>query len=282
MMTRRLLLLVDFDETLTRTGKDTISLLASAAYKCHSAAANLPPWSYFVDSYMRDYNDHVGQAPIRTTLEEETEFQKSLRKAERASIDRVEGEGVFKGIKLETLIKTAAENRGDIMRKGWEKVVDKVSGRGRVAIVSVNWSRSWIRKCLEGSDVGKIDVFSNEFLVNSQDITTGSLDRWFGDKDGGIWTGWDKLRVMRDIVEKNSGAGEECLVVYVGDSTSDLLCLLEADVGVVFGEKLDKSCDTLGIEIREGLTKGYVGKSGVSCLARVEQWREIEEWVEGL
>lgn len=235
-----------------------------------------------MDSYMRDYNDHVGQAPMRTTLEEEMEFQKSLRKVERASIDRVEGEGVFEGIKLETLIKTAAENRGDIMRKGWEKVVDKVSRRGKVAIVSVNWSRSWIRKCLEGSDVGKIDVFSNEFLVNSQDITTGGLDRWFGDKDGGIWTGWDKLRVMRNIVEKNSGAGEKGLAVYVGDSTSDLLCLLEADVGIFFGEKLDKSCDKLGIEIREGLTKGYVGKSGVSCLIRVEQWREIEEWVEGL
>lgn len=301
-MTRRLLLLVDFDETLTRTGKDTISILASAAYARRFANVEPPPWSYFADSYLHDYNLHAQAHPpaTRTTLEAETKFIKSGKSVERASIDRVEASGLFKDLDLSTFLNTAAGDRKQVeglMRKGWWETMSKVlarGDRGKVAVVSVNWSRAWIRKCLEGSvrlrgdgiaPIQRIEIFANELVLNDdQQTTTGSLDRWFGQEDGGIWTGWDKLRVMKDIIKDNQKDFEgEGFVVYVGDSTTDLLCLLEADVGIIFDRKLDSVCKRLGLEIKEGLVIGGLGNArGGNILVRIEEWEEVEQWIDTL
>lgn len=294
---RRLLFLVDFDETLTQTGKDTISRLAAAAYSAQRSQ-QLPPWSHFVDSYVRDHDQHTRARPPETrgTIAAEQEFLRSLRAVERASILRVEESGVFKGLDLPLFLRAAVGDRqrlGELMREGWWEATRKVLARGdggaggKVAVVSVNWSRAWIRECLEGSaqpgedEVRRIEVYANELVVGDDGrTTTGFMDRWFGQEDGGIWTGWDKLRVMKDMIvreNEKSAAGTAALVVYVGDSTTDLLCLLEADVGIIFGTKLDAVCERLGIGIKNGLVTGMAsGKE----LIRIEGWKEVEQWID--
>lgn len=307
MARRHLLLFVDFDETLTRFGADTISRLASAAYARQCSSVQLPPWSYFADTYMRDYNRHTQSYPpeTRNSLEAEKEFLKSLKLVERASIERVEASGLFKGLDFPAFLRTAVGDRQQLaeglMRKGWwaatKKVLQRGESSGQVSVISVNWSRRWIRECLECSvqaaegemaEVRRIEIYANELVVEGNErTTTGALDRWFGDEDGGIWTGWDKLRVMKDIIHNNEKAFKEGkaqgkLVVYVGDSTTDLLCLLEADVGIIFGQKLDGVCERLGVEIQDGLgvenTGGTVGSRKI--LSRIEDWKEIEDWAD--
>lgn len=302
MASRRLLFLVDFDETLTRTGKDTISRIASAAYSHQHSSAQLLPWSYFTDTYMRDYNRHTQSYPqaTRNTLAAEKEFLKSLKSIERASIERVEASGIFKDLSLPMLIQTAIGDKQqleELMRKGWwialKKVLERGESWGKVAVVSVNWSRRWIRECLEGSvqlgedeiaKVRRIEIYANELVVKDDErTTTGLLDRWFGQEDGGIWTGWDKLRVMEDIIKKEFKEEREktALVVYVGDSTTDLLCLLEADVGIIFGRRLDGVCERLGIEVQEGFSVMDTRlEEPRKKLVRIEDWREVEEWID--
>ncbi|KAK4131738.1 hypothetical protein BT67DRAFT_427122 [Trichocladium antarcticum] len=55
---------------------------------------------------------------------------------------------------------------------------------------------------------------------------------------------------MRSVV---GGAGDERRVVYFGDSTTDLACLVEADLGVVMADdgesKLLKTLRRVGLEV---------------------------------
>lgn len=272
-MPRHLLLLLDFDETLTPTGSDTLSHLAATAYSLQRPPGALQPWDHFTGAYLRDYDAYVKVCPVesRRTLDAERRFLVGLHGVENASVRRVEEAGVFRGLDRAVLVREAA---GEVvMREGWKDVVKKGMSRGRVAVVSVNWSRAWIRECLRGEEV---QVYANEFVVGEDGRTTGQLDRWFGDQ-GGVWTAGDKLKVMRDIIHK-SGAGEEALVVYVGDSATDLLCLLEADVGVVFGRRLDGVCGRVGIPVKDGLVAGDTG--GGKGLRRIEGWGEVDEWLD--
>lgn len=275
MSRRRLLLFTDFDETLTST--DTLSHLVATAYTLQGPDVLLPPWDYFSSTYLCDYDTYAKQFPAesRRTLEEEQRFLEGLRGAERASVERVEEAGVFRGLDRGVLVRDAAR-MGGMMREGWEEVVRGVVGeRGWVVVVSVNWSRAWIRECLVGVEEEEVRVFANEFVVGEDGRTSGRLDRWFGEVEGGIWTAGDKVKVMRDFI--GGGEQKEALVVYVGDSVTDLLCLLEADVGVVFGRKLDGVCERLGVPIRDGLVAGDTPRGGLS---RIGHWRELKEWID--
>lgn len=241
----------------------------------------LPPWDYFSSTYLCDYDAYAKGFPAesRRTLEEERKFLEGLRAVERASVERVEEAGVFRGLDRGVLVRDAAKI-GGMMKEGWREVVTGVvrSG-GRAAVVSVNWSRAWIRECMVGVEV-EVRVFANEFVVGGEDgRMSGRLDRWFGGEDGGIWTAGDKVKVMRDFIGGGEQKEEEekALVVYVGDSVTDLLCLLEADVGVVFGRKLDDVCERLGVPIRDGLVVGDIGRGGPS---RIGHWRELKAWID--
>jgi hypothetical protein len=67
---------------------------------------------------------------------------------------------------------------------------------------------------------------------------------------GGVLdTAGDKLRAMRTVVD----GGERRRVVYFGDSTTDLACLVEADLGVVMADdgesKLLRALRRIGFEV---------------------------------
>jgi len=111
------------------------------------------------------------------------------------------------------------------------------------AIVSVNWSRDLIRSALsqelfEGhpllsSDTQLLCCNTFEFASrpasptrdNTSSTTTGSII-------GGVHTSHDKRQCFRLIRNVVQGAHPN-LTVYIGDSITDVLALLEADVGVL-------------------------------------------------
>lgn len=64
------------------------------------------------------------------------------------------------------------------------------------------------------------------------------------EEEVGIWV----ARHKREVLEKRLGA-QEGLKVYVGDSTTDLEALCWADVGIVVGDKLDKTAWRVGIDL---------------------------------
>ncbi|KAI9839604.1 MAG: hypothetical protein M1819_002230 [Sarea resinae] len=184
-------------------------------------------------------------------------------------------------------------------------------GRGRggaqmdISIVSVNWSAEFIRACLAGAtgkalQGGEQERFqqhqhqhqhqqSHPLAIYANDISdlwsatgspTGQLNRYFGGPDGGIWTGEDKARIVRQILkddecapksgmiatpacEKGSGGEERGYVVYVGDSITDLECLVEcADVGIcVRDERMGSTQRGLARALEEvGVRVDWIGE----------------------
>ncbi|KAL7274566.1 hypothetical protein RUND412_002539 [Rhizina undulata] len=274
-------LILDFDETLTVS--DTITTLSTLAYTNRASPAP-PPWSFFVQSYLTDLANHTATLPpaaARNTIAQEAEYLRSLRPVEEASIERIERYGVFQGVKIAAL---AGASAGVDTRDGWWRAVRAVARRGgNVDVVSVNWSRDWVRNVLShaaGEDVAGIGIHSNDLITTEVDrerTCTGAFDRYFGSAGGGVWTADDKLRIMKQLV----AADEEGLRVYVGDSSTDLLCLLEADVGVVFGGKLDKVCGRLGIGLKMGFGDwGGIAQGDGRVLWRVDHWDEVAEWLD--
>jgi phosphoserine phosphatase len=109
---------------------------------------------------------------------------------------------------------------------------------------------------------------------------TGMLTK--SDEEG-ICTGPDKLREMKKIVEKN-GITEDVVTVYIGDSNTDLPCLLYADIGIIIGEgkSIIETCRRVGIPIDKGerIDVKDVGKrkdEKVKKLYHFEGWNEICE-----
>jgi hypothetical protein len=86
--------------------------------------------------------------------------------------------------------------------------------------------------------------------MDSEGKGTGIISK---QDESGICTGHDKLRDMKRCVE-NHGSLEPILTMYVGDSNTDLPCLLHADIGIIMGNNssLAETCRRVGITIVRG------------------------------
>lgn len=99
----------------------------------------------------------------------------------------------------------------------------------------------------------------------------------------GIRTGPDKLREMKKVIEKYR-ISEDVITVYIGDSNTDLPCLLYADIGIIIGEgkSIVETCRRVGIQVEKG---NQIDLNGVRKtkdekerkLYHVEGWHEINK-----
>ena len=98
--------------------------------------------------------------------------------------------------------------------------------------------------------------------------------------EGGIRTGHDKLREMRKLLEKNRHSNGT-VTIYVGDSNTDLPCLLFADIGIIIGEgrSLVETCKRVGVEIINNarLNEIVMRSSEVKGSAR-KQLYQFQNW----
>jgi phosphoserine phosphatase len=88
---------------------------------------------------------------------------------------------------------------------------------------------------------------------------TGMLTK--SDEEG-ICTGPDKLREMKKLVERRGGQNEDIITVYIGDSNTDLPCLLYADIGIIIGDgkSVIDTCERVGVIVESG---GVISVEGV-------------------
>lgn len=79
---------------------------------------------------------------------------------------------------------------------------------------------------------------------------TGMLTK--SDEEG-ICTGSDKLWEMKKIIEQR-GLSEDIITVYIGDSNTDLPCLLHADIGIIVGDgkSVIETCERVGVKVESG------------------------------
>lgn len=220
---------------------------------------------------MSDYRAHASayRTPAfdRKTVTQELAWLESLRDMERKSVERAEAAGIIRNVGREDVRRGAepAVSEGKVrLRKGWKSLIMEVLRRGgRVDVVSVTWSGTFVTTCLRSVAEGieePIEITNQGAGVWANEIRGGNegrMDRYFENDGkegkGGIWTAGDKMRVMNELTALEI-EGE--ITVYVGDSTTDLQCLLSADVGVCIrnagetsGEQreLEQTLRTLGV-----------------------------------
>jgi hypothetical protein len=284
-MSRPIHLLLDWDGTLTR--KDTLALVGSIAYHANSNKS-LPPWSNFVNGWMNDYTDHANHyEPItsaRTTLDQERQWLASLAPIENKSVHRVESSGIFKRVKASHVDHIAASSikSGDLqLRSHWDSLFNTLLAdpSNRISILSVNWSARFIRQSLLAASsnlaspeneslssyIQTMEIQANE--ISHLEHTDGSDGRLSKDSSTGIRTSADKLlrlplrcqqKLNKSVPTSKSAEQEEEIVVYIGDSATDLEALLAADVGICIrddpmGSSQKELSDTLqriGVSIR--------------------------------
>lgn len=139
---------------------------------------------------------------------------------------------------------------------------------------------------VSGGLLTQVNIHANEFVFEEA-VSTGDLVRK-------VESPIDKVNAFRKILE-NYGSDRKNFTVYIGDSVGDLLCLLEADVGIVIGSSssLRRLATRFGVSFvplypsvvrkQKDLTKetqrSWKGLSGV--LYTVNSWAEIHAFVLG-
>ncbi|KAK7527583.1 uncharacterized protein IWZ02DRAFT_370991 [Phyllosticta citriasiana] len=233
-------LILDWDGTLT--AKDTLHFLGqiSAEHAVKDAAPPSSSWDDIVKAYVDDLDAHVKayrpSSSERTTIAEEKAWLTSLEDVDLRSVRRVEDAGLFTGITADTVSQGAAKAVGSgqlQLRKGWENLLFRNEGnegilRGKISILSVNWSATFIREALLHAAYETKTLQSTLMNADGLDGFEGSSGRLTKSGEKGIRTSQDKLERM-PIPHKFGG---DELVIYVGDSCTDLEALLAADVGV--------------------------------------------------
>ncbi|KAF3804940.1 hypothetical protein GCG54_00004210 [Colletotrichum gloeosporioides] len=229
MFHRQLNLVLDFDGTITT--KDTIGTIAEVGlhFQRQRGLDLSAAWRQILEDYNRDHIDHVSAykpaADGRLTLSEELSYLRGLREVELRSVRRVERSGIFKDISRGELVKAgdAARQEGRVkLRDGFAKLMDTAKQNNwPVSVVSINWSRSFIQGVLSAYE---FDVVANEIEIDgsiSGPEVLGPLGR-----ETILTTCEDKLRALRALAARQ-GVDNAKELVYFGDSTSDLECLLE-------------------------------------------------------
>lgn len=259
---------LDWDETITVS--DTMSVLAQAS-------RDPTRWSGFVDAYVADMAAVEGEFGARDSLEAQYDFLGALSACEMRSVGRIEAAGAFLGTTRADVERVSGQIE---IRAGFDRFSRRLLAGEDVVhreVLSVNWSREMIRHALARAvdDVDDWTVTANALCFDADGRGTGSVSK---DKEGGIRTALDKLaRLEVGLAECH---GEGGLLLYAGDSNTDLPCLLAADVGVVFGKNasLQETCDRYGIRVRpfaELDTASGRYERLEKTLFRAESWDEV-------
>ncbi|OJD32728.1 nuclease-like protein [Diplodia corticola] len=273
-------LVLDWDGTTTH--KDTLHFLGKICADHARSRSDGPAtttWDDIVKAYVDDLSSHASsytpEKGQRTTIAEEKAWLASLATVDSLSVRRVEDSGLFKGVTAAAVRTGAAQAIGTgelTLRDGWSSLL--AQGQ-KTTILSVNWSATFIRECLlaaaaNDSDlkaaVERVSIAANEIAgLQDSNGSSGLLNgrnEATGDETGAIRTSADKFANMPTPVKYG---GEE-LVVYVGDSTTDLEALLVADVGICIRDEEPSSGQQ---ELAEALERVGVEQHRIKLLAEM-------------
>ncbi|KAJ0963666.1 hypothetical protein J5N97_028788 [Dioscorea zingiberensis] len=214
-------------------------------------------------------------------LEQLSDFEK------RANSRYVES-GVLRGMNLDD-IKRAGERL--ILQDGCQEFFRKVVSnkeklKSDLHVISYCWCADLIRSAFASDVLNAMSIHSNEFEYK-ESVSTGNIIRK-------IESPLDKVEVFNAILRDSNNDGNH-LSVYIGDSIGDLLCLLEADIGIVIGSSpsLRKVAEQFGVSflplhggaiIKQQQLEGEdtsVWKGPSFHLFTVSSWSEIEAFILG-
>lgn len=207
--TKRPLIVVDFDETITT--KDTISLLAQFAYS-RKSQSDIPPWSHFTSAYLKDYQhckDQFTKSRNGTSIEDKIKQLSALKPVELASLERVSKARIFAQLTKDQ-IQDGAQRLVPVRNHVLQVLQSNIDN---VFVLSVSWSKDWILGALRPLSMQRSSVICNDLLFDN-DVSTGTIIP-------SIVTADDKLATFQRLQVSEPWA----FSLYIGDSETDLPCL---------------------------------------------------------
>jgi 2-hydroxy-3-keto-5-methylthiopentenyl-1-phosphate phosphatase len=265
--------ILDWDGTITK--KDTLDALVNIAASTQPDYPIHDSWKHVVDAYMVDYTSSLDQlvpnSSLPTTLEGEAKLLEELKVVEQRSLDRVYDAGIFGELATEDLeagAKKAVESGEVAIRPGCVDLLKRLSSNetakgDKLHILSVNWSRHFISSCLKAAGV-EIDpsiILANELQgIDGGHRSSGEISPVGTLK---IISSADKFHQLERLKQENA-----LPVVYVGDSWTDIDCLLAVDLGICIRD------EPMGSSQKK-LADAF-GRLSVAC-PRLEDWEEAGE-----
>ena len=218
--------ITDFDETISE--RDTISTIVQTAADNRGAEKDdfLTAWREMVQWFLTRY--HRVCDTWQNHRHSIVDFLKAFEELETASIQRVIAKGFLEGLTREGL---RAVGRNVVKKPGVDRVLSAIRADGvEVEILSANWSEALI----QGAMAGLCNrVITNSLMYNAAGRSTGDIHLH-------VVSARDKLRKFKEhkknppIPDKIGDGGVRTL--YIGDSISDFLAILDADLGVLIGQ----------------------------------------------
>ncbi|KAL5221996.1 hypothetical protein ABZP36_026709 [Zizania latifolia] len=303
----KLLIFCDFD--LTCTIVDSSAILAEIAILSYQKASQggadnfldrMKPadlrnsWNMLSNQYTEEYEQCI--ASLRPLDEARSLDYDQLYKGlevlsefEKLANSRVVDSGVLRGMNLDD-IRKAGERL--ILHDGCKNFFQKI-GKTRdslnldVHILSYCWCADLIRSAFSSvCCLGGLNIHSNEFAFEGS-VSTGHINRQ-------MESPLDKVEKFKSI-KSNMDSTAPLLSVYIGDSVGDLLCLLEADIGIVVGSsttlrRVGKQFGVSFVPLFPGLVEkqrqtakeeSSIFKARSGILYTVSSWSEIQAFILG-
>ncbi|XP_058101366.1 bifunctional TH2 protein, mitochondrial-like isoform X2 [Magnolia sinica] len=296
----QLIIFSDFD--LTCTVVDSSAILAEIAILTAPKADQIGPenvnarkssadlrnsWDALSSLYTEEHEQCIESIIPSEEAKGLCEALEQLSDFEKRANSRVIESGVLKGVNLED-IKRAGERL--ILQDGcpgfFQQIVNKKEElNADVHILSYCWCGDLIRSAFSSGGLNVVNIHSNEFTYE-ESVSTGEIVMK-------VESPMDKARAFKDVLS-HSDNGKH-VSIYIGDSVGDLLCLLEADVGIVVGSSssLRRVGHQFGVsfvplftglvkkqrEFVDGDSSSWKGLSGI--LYTVSSWAEIHAFILG-
>jgi 2-hydroxy-3-keto-5-methylthiopentenyl-1-phosphate phosphatase len=266
--------ILDWDGTITK--KDTLDALVNISAATKPDFPTRDHWNNVSKAYMDDYTDTLSRlAPngnLPTTISGEKHLLAQMKAVEQRSLDRVSSCGIFAGLTKQAInagAEQAITSRAVELRNGFPEFFGNIRHHHKdngLMLLSVNWSRTFIQSCLRAADMVHVPIctiISNELDgIEAGEPSTGTIVSVDDPSEGLIMSSGDKIERMKRMQLQ----GQK---VYVGDSWTDIECLLAADLGICIRD------DPIGSsqkKLAEALTR-----LGVSC-PRLRDYKDADEW----
>ncbi len=277
----------------------------------------------YVAAYTADFNMHLtAYHPAkaqRTTLAQEVAWLRSLLPIEEASARRARDAGIFDGLRrtdVDNAARGAVRHDEIIFRRGWLELFSQVFRHNALLhtevsaaeIVSVNWS-TWFIKCCVAHAAAESDIVGPppgrglewEELASYSQVTANEIQSIAAEiaasdlsvrPTGPIRTSSDKLNVVNASRKRYEQEKVLPILIYIGDSCTDLECLLAANVGICIRDEtmgsgqqeLAETCGRLGTRMKNIGECEYVRlerpvEEELNVLWWARDFEEVDVWL---
>lgn len=278
----QILFLTDFDSTITQY--DTCTKIPILNPKHKHAWNRLS--NHFIKTYhTKFYSTLKTLKPVNTkeeAIKAASEVLTIMDSVEEMGVNETERQSLLSGIPksdLENLGKQAKLN--SYVGSTMQYLLKACLVKSELHVISSNWSFDVVSSAIKQLSVPYVKSLDGTILDGHVNIFCNDLEF---DKATGLTTG-KIIRKTVTHVQKRQYISKlnrsESVVIFVGDAVPDLVNLLEADVGIIFGlnKELGILCSVLGIQVKKIREFKKSFNSETPVLYRTFSWKAIMDFV---